>query len=141
MRDEQDTRPGVPEDVRDVGDAVAGVDADHVRPERGGRELRDDGVGPVRQPHPDAVTGADAVVAQVVAQRDGPAQELVAGHRPRLRAAVDHDDRSGCRGDGAGQQVGQGLPGAHAVTSAGRTACSRSQPSRIPATSSSSSIG
>jgi hypothetical protein len=139
--DQHDDRPRVAEHVGHLGHAVAGVDADHVRTERGDRELRDDGVRPVREPHPDAVALAHPVLTQVVAERDGAPPQLGTGHPAGLRATVDECHRVRRGRHRVGQEIGQRRPGRHDVTADRCPASSRSQPSRVPAKPSSSSIG
>ena len=73
-------RPCALEQVGDLVEAVAGVDADDVRLARRDGGLPDQRVAPVRHPHRDGVAAPDPVLAQLLGERAGPPPELAAAH-------------------------------------------------------------
>ena len=114
-------RPRGGEDVCDLADVVAGVDADDVSAQSRCGELPHQRIGPVRQVHGDALTTPDADGGQLVPQRTDPVGQLPPGDgQYPVPADVVGGRQIRCLPDQRGQHTAQCRVrgGGHEITSA-----------------------
>ena len=97
LRDHEDARLGLPEDVGELARAVVVDDRDDGRTEHAAREPRGGALDPVRQLHRDDVAGPDAEAAEPAGEAGRQLEQVPEGARPRAGPRPD-PDRSVGRG-------------------------------------------